>query len=61
MNDTEQKPHGGPSGPAKPESPNTIKNLDELDAVLEAGLKSGKSPRTIEEINKNEISRLTNG
>ncbi|MCI5078211.1 hypothetical protein [Oricola sp.] len=44
-----------------PDWPNTIRTRDELDAALEAGLKSGESDRNIDEIFKATIVRLKNG
>ena len=40
------------------EWPNTVRNRDELDSALEAGLKSGVSPYTVEEVGKRAIARL---
>jgi len=43
------------------EWPNAVRNRDELDSALEAGLKSGVSSRTTEEIFEGAIARLKNG
>lgn len=43
------------------EWPNTVRTREELDAALEAGLKSGVSPYNIEEITERAINRLKNG
>ncbi len=38
--------------------PNTVRTREELDSALEAGLKSGVSDRTIEEVGEHTIARL---
>lgn len=43
------------------EWPNTVRNRDELDSALEAGLKSGVSDRTIEDIFEDVIANHKNG
>ncbi|MGJ8531692.1 MAG: hypothetical protein ACSHYC_05875 [Alphaproteobacteria bacterium] len=48
--------------PKKPDAwPNKVGNRDELDAALEAGLDSGVSERTTEEIFEAAIARVKNG
>ncbi|MCB9947412.1 MAG: hypothetical protein H6842_06220 [Rhodospirillaceae bacterium] len=47
--------------PAAEEWPNTARSRDELDAALEAGVKSGVSARSFEEIIESAKSRLKNG
>lgn len=58
MGDTNRKQ---PKAEPAEEWPNTVRTRDELDAALEAGLKSGVSPYSIEEITERAISRLKNG
>ena len=41
--------------------PNTVRTRTELEAALEAGLKSGVSPRTVEDITEQAIARAKNG
>jgi len=41
--------------------PNKVGNRDQLDSALEAGLNSGVSERTTEEIFEAAITRVTNG
>lgn len=41
--------------------PSTVRTRDELDSALEAGLKSGISERTTEEIFESAIARVKNG
>ena len=41
--------------------PNTVRSREELDCALEAGLKSGVSNRTTEEIFESAIARVKNG
>lgn len=43
------------------EWPNTVRNREELDSALEAGLKSGVSTRTIDEIFESGIAKAKNG
>ncbi len=40
---------------------NAVRNRDELDSALEAGLKSGVSSRTIDEIFASGIAKAKNG
>ena len=58
MSDTNRKQ---PKAEPAKEWPNTVRTREELDAALEAGLKSGVSPRGFEEITERAISRLKNG
>lgn len=58
MGDTNRKQ---PKAEPAEDWPNTVRTREELDAALEAGLKSGVSPYTIEEITERAISRLKNG
>ena len=58
MGDTNRKQ---PKAEPAEDWPNTVRTRDELDAALEAGLKSGVSPYTIEEITERAINRLKNG
>lgn len=51
-------------GTKKPDSgdwPNTIRSRDQLDTALEAGLKSGPSKRSIDDIMEKAIARIENG
>ena len=57
MSDTNRKQ---PKAEPAKEWPNTVRTREELDAALEAGLKSGVSPYSIEEITERAISRLKN-
>lgn len=41
--------------------PNTVRTREELDAALEAGMNSGVSTRTIDEIMEDAIARIENG
>ncbi len=43
------------------EWPNKVRSRGELDSALEAGLKSGVSQRSTEEIFESVIDRLKNG
>lgn len=43
------------------EWPNAVRSRDELDSALEAGLKSGVSKRTIDEIFASGIAKAKNG
>lgn len=47
--------------PKANEWPNTVKTRDELDSALEAGLKSGVSERSIDEIFEQAKAKLKNG
>ena len=58
MSDTNRK---RPKAEPAEEWPNTVRTREELDAALEAGLKSGVSPRSFEEIVESARSRLKNG
>ena len=58
MGDTNRKQ---PKAEPAEDWPNTVRTRDELDAALEAGLKSGVSPRTFEEIIESARSRFKNG
>ncbi len=63
MADTDQTPP-----PTKPEDakrdieewPNPVRTREELDSALEAGLESGISPYSIEEITERVLDRLKN-
>lgn len=41
--------------------PNTVRTHEELDSALEAGLKSGRSNRTVHEIFEEQIAKFKNG
>lgn len=41
--------------------PGTVQTREELDSALEAGLKSGVSTKTIEEVMEAAIARVENG
>jgi len=43
------------------EWPNTVCTRDDLDSALEAGLKSGRSDRTVHEIFEERIDKFKNG
>jgi len=47
--------------PKTAEWPNPIRTRDELDAALEAGLKSGVAEENIEQITKRVIAARTRG
>jgi hypothetical protein len=47
--------------PKTPEWPNTIRSRAELDAALEAGLKSGISERSFDQIVEDAIARAKHG
>lgn len=41
--------------------PDTVRTREELDAALESGFKSGRSPHTIPEIAKRVLRQIENG
>lgn len=64
MNDGEQKPQSAAADDEKQDAkdwPNTVRNRDQLDSALEAGLKSKRGKRTIDEVMESAITRVENG
>ena len=64
MTDTDQTPPAAKPEDAKrdiEEWPNPVRTREELDSALEAGLESGISPYSIEEITERVLDRLKNG
>lgn len=64
MKESNQRPTSKASSDKRPKTaewPNTIRSRDELDTALEAGSKSGRSKRSIDDIMEDAIKRAEDG